>query len=91
MDVSGMLADLDSCAQCLAVGLEHRLIPSWARSICHQLRNAGYQSVWSPACQDQVAGGHAVVGVVSLGGALPLTSFFLSPLSLRSFSGWAGF
>ena len=33
-------------------------------------------SVWSPACQDQVAGGHAGVGVVSLGGA---------PLSLPSF------
>ena len=34
-----------------------------------------HQSVWSPACQDQVAGGHAGVGVVSLGGA---------PLSLPS-------
>ena len=55
---------------------EHRLIPSWAMSVCHQLRKAGYQSVWSPACQDQVAGGHARVGVVSLGGA---------PLSLSSF------
>ena len=32
--------------------------------------------VWSPACQDQVAGGHAWAGVVSLGGA---------PLSLPSF------
>ena len=40
------------------------------------MRRAGYQSVWSPACQDQVAGGHSWVGVVSLGGA---------PLSLRSF------
>ena len=28
---------------------------------------AGLQSVWSPACQDQVPGGHAGVGVVSLG------------------------
>ena len=56
---------LDSCAQLLAVA-EHRLIPSRARSICHQLRKAGHRSVWPPACQDQVAGGHAGVGVVSL-------------------------
>ena len=66
---------LDSCAQFLAIA-EHRLIPSRARSICHQLRKAGYHSVWSPACQDQVAGGHVGVGVISLGGA---------PLSLPSF------
>ena len=66
---------LDSCAQFLAV-VEHRFIPSRARSICHQLRSAGYFSVWSPACQNQVAGGHAGVGVISLGGA---------PLSLPSF------
>ena len=52
---------LDSCTQFLAVS-EHRLIPSGARSVCHQFRRAGYQSVWSPACQDQVAGGHAGVG-----------------------------
>ena len=65
---------LDSCAQFLAVA-EHRLIPSRARSICHQLRKAGYQSVWSPACQDQVAGGHAGVGVVSLGGPCWLAQF----------------
>ena len=67
---------LDSCAQFLAVA-EHRLIPSMARSVCHQLRRAGHQSVWSPTCQDQVAGGHSGVGVVNLGGA---------PLSLSSFS-----
>ena len=66
---------LDSCAQFLAVA-EHRLIPSRARSVCHQLRRAGYHSVWAPACQDQVACGHAGVGVVSLGGA---------PLSFPSF------
>ena len=35
----------------------------------HQLRVAGFQSVWAPACQDMVAGGHAGVGVVSLGSA----------------------
>ena len=67
---SGDLA-MDSCAQFLAVA-EHRLIPSRARSICHQLRRAGYHSVWAPACQDRIAGGHAGVGVISLGGA-PLT------------------
>ena len=55
---------------------EHRLIPSRARSICHQLRRAGHHSVCAPACQDRIAGGHAGVGVVSLGGA---------PLSLPSF------
>ena len=66
---------LDSCAQFLAVA-EHRLIPSWARSVCHQLRRTGHHSVWSPACPDQVAGGRAGVGVVSLGGG---------PLSLPSF------
>ena len=66
---------MDSCAQFLAVA-EHRLIPSRAMSVCHQLRNTGHQSVWSPACQDQVAGGHAGVGVVSLGCAsLSLPSF----------------
>ena len=66
---------LDSCAQFLAVA-EHRLIPSRARSFCHQLRKAGHHSVWAPACQDKIAGGHAGVGVISLGGA---------PLSLPSF------
>ena len=71
---SGDLA-LDSCAQFLAVA-EHRLIPSRARSVCHQLRRAGHHSVWAPACQDRVAGGHAGVGWVSLGGAsLSLPSF----------------
>ena len=71
---SGDLA-LDSCAQFLAVA-EHRLIPSRARSIGHQLRKAGHHSIWAPACQDKIAGGHARVGVVSLGGA---------PLSLPPF------
>ena len=74
---SGDLA-LDSCAQFLAIA-EHRLIPSRARSVGHLLRKAGYQSVWAPACQDEVAGGHAGVGVVSLGGALlSLPSFCYS-------------
>ena len=79
-DVGGWLTSgdlaLDSCAQFLAVA-EHRLIPSRARSICHQLRKAGHHSVWAPACQDRIAGGHAGVGVISLGGA---------PLTLPSFA-----
>ena len=54
---SGDLA-LDSCAQFLAVA-EHRLIPSRARSVGHQLRKAGHHSIWAPACQDKIAGGHA--------------------------------
>ena len=66
---------LDSCAQFLAVA-ERMLIPSATTSICHQLREAGHHFVWSPACQDQVAGGHAGVGVVCRGGAtLSLPSF----------------
>ena len=66
---------LDSCAEFLAVA-EHRSIPSRARSICHQLRRAGFHLVWAPACQDRIAGGHAEVGIVSLGGAsLSFTSF----------------
>ena len=64
---SGDLA-LDSCAQFLAVA-EHWLIPARARSICHQLRKAGHHSIWAPVCQDSIPGGHAGVGVVSLGGA----------------------
>ena len=35
---------MDSCAQFLAVA-EHRLIPSRAGSVCHQLRKAGHHSV----------------------------------------------
>ena len=71
---SGDLA-LDSCAQFLAVA-ERRLIPSRARFVSHHLRRAGHHSIWAPACQDRIAGGHAGVGVISLGGA---------PLSLPSF------
>ena len=76
---------LDSRAQFLAVA-EHRLIPSGARSVCHQLRKAGYQSVWSLACQDQVAGGHARVGVVSLAGAPLALPSFVTPQFKEFFS-----
>ena len=55
---------------------EHRLIPSRARSVCHQLRGAGHHSVWSPACQDHVAGGHAGVGVISPWWCTPLSPIF---------------
>ena len=77
VDLYGDLA-MDSCAQFLAVA-EHRLLPARARSVGHQLRKAVYHSVWAPACQDSVPGGHAGVGVVSLGGAhLALPSFVTS-------------
>ena len=66
---------MDSCAQFLAVA-EHRLIPVRTRSVGNQLRKAGFHSVWAPACQDSIPGGHAGVGVVSVGGA---------PLALPSF------
>ena len=75
---------MDSCAQFLAEA-EHRLIPSRVRSVGHSLRGDGHQSVWPPACQDKVvAGGHAGVGVVSLGAA---------PLALPTFAtaGFLGF
>ena len=59
---------LGSSAQFLAVA-EHWLIPARARSVGHQLRRADCHSVWGPACQYQVSGGHARVGVISLCGA----------------------
>ena len=78
---SGDLA-LDSCAQFLAV--------AGARSICYQLRKAGYLSVWAPACQDRVARGHVGVGVISLGGA-PLTlPSFVTPQFQEFFQAWVG-
>ena len=90
LNVGGWLTSgdltLDSCAQFLAIG-EHRFFPSGARSVCHQLRRAGHHSVWAPACQDQVAGGHAGVGVVSLGGASLSLPSFVTP-QFQDFSGW---
>ena len=73
---------MDSCAQFLAVA-EHRLIPARARSVGHQLRRAGFHSVWAPACQDTILG-DAGVGVVSLGGA-PLTLPSLVTAEFREF------
>ena len=58
VNVSGWLTTgdmaLDSCAQFLALA-EHKLIPARAWSSGHQLRKAGRQSVWAPACQDEIS------------------------------------
>ena len=59
---------LDSGAQFRAM-TEHRSTPARARSIGHQLRKAGLQSVWAPACQVHVPAGHAGCGVFRLHGA----------------------
>ena len=59
---------MDSCAQFLAVA-EHRFIPAGPGRLVISLGRAGFHSVWAPACQDTIPGGHAGVGVVSLGGA----------------------
>ena len=75
---------MDSCAQFLAVA-EHRVIPSRAQSVGHLLRRAGHQSVWATACQDKVAGGHAGVGVVSLGAAPPAIPTFATAGFLEFF------
>ena len=39
----------------------------------------GFQSVWASACQDHIVGGHAGVGVVSLGGAALAAPSLLIP------------
>ena len=68
---------LESTAHFFAV-VEHRLIPARARSVANSLKvTAGYVSVWAPACQDSIPGGHAGSGVISLKGA---------PLTLPTFS-----
>ena len=76
VNVGGQLTNgymaLDSGAQFLAVA-QHWLIPARAGSIGHQLRRAERQFVWAPAYQDQISGGHAGVGVISLCGA-PLSA-----------------
>ena len=79
---SGDLA-MDFCTHFLAVA-EHRLIPSRARSICHQLRLVGHHSMWAPACQDTIA------GVICLGGAL-LSFPSFATLTSRSSLGWVGY
>ena len=81
---------MDSCAQFLAVA-EHRLIPARARSVGHQLRKAGFHSVWAPACQDSIPGGHAGVGVVSLGCSPMALLSFVTPEFREFFSVGKGF
>ena len=76
INVGGWLSNgdspLESPADFLAV-TEHRLIPARARSVTNSLRvSSGIVSVWAPACQDSIPGGHAGVGVVSMKGA-PIT------------------
>ena len=68
---------LESSADFLSVA-EHRLIPARARSVSNSLKVvSGMVSVWAPACQDSIPGGHAGVGVVSMKGA---------PITLPTFS-----
>ena len=74
---SGVMA-LDPGAQFLAVAAQ-RLIPVRARSIGHQLRKAGRQLVWAPACQDLISGGHAGVEVIRLHGAPLSASSVIAP------------
>ena len=52
-------AALDSCAQFLAVA-EHKLILARAWSV---IGKADRHSVWAPACQDQLSGGHSGWGL----------------------------
>ena len=63
VNVGGWLSNgdyaIDSTAFFLAV-VGHRLIPARARSVTSSLKvTAGYVSVWAPACQDSIPGGHA--------------------------------
>ena len=89
INVGGWLSNgdtaLESNSHFLAV-VEHRLIPARARSVANSLKNvAGHISVWAPACQDSIPGGHAGVGVVSLKGA-PLTLPTFSTPGFNEFS-----
>ena len=68
---------LESTADFLAV-VEHQIIPARERSVTKSLKvDTGCISVWAPACQDSIPGGHADVGVVRLKGA---------PVTLPTFS-----
>ena len=79
------------CAQYfVSSAAEHRLIPSRARSICHQLRRAGHYSIWLLLVRIRL-----LVVMLELGLLVWVVLLFLShPLSLlsfRSFSSWVGF
>ena len=74
-NVGGWLSNGDlalECEETFSAVIEHRLIPARVRTVTAALKASGRASVWAPACQDNISGGHAVVGVVSLRGA-PLT------------------
>ena len=61
VNVGGWLANGDMALDsCLPVA-EHRLISGRAGSVGRHLGKADRQSVWAPACQDQISGGHAGV------------------------------
>ena len=77
------------CGLSLLLGM---LVAKWEPTPCYRdAYSVGTPNwAWAPACQDRVAGGHAGVGVISLGGAL-LTLHPLSLLSFMSFSSWVGF
>ena len=81
-NVGGWLSNGDLALECeetfLAV-IEHRLIPARVRTVAAALKASGRAAVWALACQDNISGGHAGVGVVSLRAApLTLPSFCTS-------------
>ena len=86
VNVGGWLSNgdtaLESSADFLAI-VEHRLIPARVRSVSNSLKIAsGLVSVWAPACQDSIPGGHAGVGVISLRGApITLPTFYTPEFS----------
>ena len=86
VNVGGWLSNgdtaLESSSDFLAI-IEHRLIPARVRSVSNSLKTAsGIVSVWAPACQDSVPGGHAGVGVISLKGApITLPTFYTPEFS----------
>ena len=65
---------LEARVDFLAV-VEHRLIPARVRSEWSRLRVKGLSSLWAPASQDSSHVGNAGVGVVSLRGASPYSSY----------------
>ena len=74
---------LASCAQFLAEA-EHRINHTRGKSVGHHIRKADRLSVCAPACQDQISGGHAGVGVIS-SRAAPLSAPSLVTAEFREF------
>ena len=81
MLVAGLLMGMWHWIPVLSSWLSLRtgLIPARARSVGHQLRKAGCHSVWAPACQDQISGGHAGVGVIRFHDASFAASSLVTP------------